>query len=68
MNVTEVVPVDVVRDTSPKDPVTPAPVKLVIKSNVPSPPIVFFVIFSEARLLLVNVHSVVFPAATVIPV
>ena len=66
-NVTEPVPPDVVIVVSPKDPSTPVPVRVVVKLNVSSPPIETFVIFSDASLLSVNVHSVVFPAATVIP-
>ena len=53
---------------SAKVPVAPVPVNDVIKSKSPSPPIVSFVIFSVARALLVNVHVVVIPAVTVIPV
>ena len=51
---------------SPKVPVTPAPVELVTKSNEPSPPIVTFVILSEPRALLVNVHSTGVAATRVI--
>ena len=60
-NVTEPVPPDVVIVVSPKDPITPAPVRLVVKLNVSSPPSDTLFIFSDASWLLVNVHSVVFP-------
>ena len=57
VNVIMSVKFTVVSITSSKVPLVPLPIETdVVKSNVPSPPIVFLISLIDARALLVNVH------------